>query len=168
MPRARPPDGGEAAPAHAGASHEEAAHADEGRRALVRFLRALADRVERDPALAEALLAPLRESGLLAAEAGADAPPRAAPARRPPASPSDGQGSPPPPDPFAVLREGGEAGLRARLGDLDLPALRQIVRRYRLDPARLSARWAARERVIELIVEQVRARSNLGRAFERV
>ena len=74
----------------------------------------------------------------------------------------------PAPDPFAVMRAQGEAGLRATLDAHDLPTLRQIVRAHRLDPARISARWANRDRVITLIVEQTRARLNHGRAFERV
>ncbi len=76
--------------------------------------------------------------------------------------------SQPAPDPFAVLRAKGADGLRATLDALDLPTLRQIVRAHRLDPARISARWANRERVISLIVDQTRARLNHGRAFERV
>ncbi|HEY8322936.1 MAG TPA: hypothetical protein VIG77_00485 [Ktedonobacterales bacterium] len=50
----------------------------------------------------------------------------------------------------------------------DLPTLRAIVRERRLDPARISARWTARERVISLIVDQVKARANHGQAFRRV
>ena len=91
--------------------------------------------------------------------AGANAPAGSAPAEATPQ---------PAPDPFAVMRAQGEAGLRATLDALDLDALRQIVRAHRLDPARISARWANRERVIALIVDQTRARLNHGRAFERV
>jgi hypothetical protein len=74
----------------------------------------------------------------------------------------------PPLDPFAVLRQLGEQGLRQALAPLDLAALKAIVRAYRLDPARITARWTASERIIELIVEQAVARLNHGRAFERV
>jgi len=66
------------------------------------------------------------------------------------------------------MRDQGEEGLRATLAALDLMALRQIVRTHRLDPARISARWTTRERVIALIIDQVRARLNHGRSFERV
>ncbi|HEU5349710.1 MAG TPA: hypothetical protein VFU63_13950, partial [Ktedonobacterales bacterium] len=72
------------------------------------------------------------------------------------------------PDPFQVLRQHGEAALRTLLGQLDIASLRQIVRAHRLDPARISARWTSTDRVITLIIEQVRARANHGRAFERV
>jgi hypothetical protein len=84
------------------------------------------------------------------------------------ASAANSGSAPAPLDPFAELRGHGEADLRAALAELDLAALRQIVRAFRLDPARVSARWTTPERVIELIVEQVRARAGLGRAFEHV
>jgi hypothetical protein len=67
-----------------------------------------------------------------------------------------------------LLREGGESGLRAALAGLDLASLRQLVRTHRLDPNRVSARWSAHERVVALIVDQVRARANHGKAFARV
>ena len=86
-----------------------------------------------------------------------------------PAGSAQAEATPQPaPDPFAIMRAQGEAGLRATLDALDLGALRQIVRAHRLDPARISARWANRDRVIALIVDQTRARLNHGRAFERV
>lgn len=142
------------------------------------FLRGLAARAEADSAFAAQLDAALRESGLLDHPLAARAVPTspAAPARnrsssRPHAATRDTwqqfAGSDLP-DPFALLRDRGEAGLRASLDALDLPALRALVRLHRLDPARISARWAARERVVALIVTQVRARADLGKAFSRV
>lgn len=89
-------------------------------------------------------------------------------ANAPSTAPQSTTSQPTAPDPFAVMRAQGENGLRAALDALDLGALRQIVRAHRLDPARISARWANRERVIALIVDQTRARLNHGRAFERV
>ncbi|HEV2235727.1 MAG TPA: hypothetical protein VGR57_03615 [Ktedonobacterales bacterium] len=127
------------------------------------FLRALAERAERDAAFAEGVAEALTASGLLPAprtrraSSGPDAP-----AGKPAAIPTTDL------DPFATLRGAGEAGLRAALGAIELPALHQIVRTYRLDPARISARWSARERLIELIVTQVRARASHGQAFARV
>jgi hypothetical protein len=67
-----------------------------------------------------------------------------------------------------LLRVHGEQALRATLDGLDLASLQRIVRAHHLDPHRVSARWSARERVIGLIVEQVRARAQHGKAFERV
>jgi hypothetical protein len=124
-------------------------------RALVETLRAVASQVEADPALATRVMS--------AAVTGTDPlePTQAAPrlAREVVA---------PPLDPFAVLREAGEPALQQALAALDLAALKAIVRAYRLDPARISARWTVPERIIELIVEQAHARLNHGRAFERV
>lgn len=130
------------------------------------WLRALAQRAETDPAFAAQLAAALAESGL-------DARPTSAVTRGKQSRASKGHRAPAPetpapPDPFSVYRAQGEAGLRATLEALDLVALRAIVRTHRLDPARISARWTARDRVINLIVEQVRARANHGRAFERI
>jgi hypothetical protein len=123
--------------------------------ALVETLRALASQVEADPELAARLMAgPAMKGGH---EAPTQAPPRLAREVVAPAL-----------DPFAVLRQLGEQGLQQALASLDLVSLKAIVRAYRLDPARISARWTAPERVIELIVEQAQARLNHGRAFERV
>lgn len=130
-----------------------------------KLLRELADRAERDPAFGQQIAEAVRASGLLGTDQPAKKPPaprKKAGAKRPPAAPGEL------PDPFQVLRQHGEDGLRAQLAQLDLASLRQIVRTHRLDPARISARWTATDRVIALIVEQVRARANHGRAFERI
>lgn len=139
--------------------------------ALAVFLRELAERAEHDPALAARLREALGASGLLdtASRRGrrvASAKPAPPSTRRSRRAASAGTDAPP--DPFVLLRERGEAGLRTTLEGLDLAALRTIVRNHRLDPARISARWTARERVIELIVTQVCGRANLGKAFARV
>jgi hypothetical protein len=143
--------------------------------ALAAFLRELANRAERDPVLAAHLRDALEASGLLAMaghsrrpHASAKSPSAATP--RPPHAATSPQASTASamPDPYVLLRERGEEGLRAALAELDLAALRAMVRTHRLDPARIAARWTARERVIELIVSQVRGRANLGKAFARV
>src|SRR5258708_11467899 len=87
----------------------------------------------------------LRVSGLARLVARVAPPPRAQTAkgegRKGPAASAAASGF----DPFVVLREGGESGLRAALAGLDLAALRQLVRTHRLDPHRVSApRGAAR------------------------
>lgn len=130
-----------------------------------KLLRELAERAERDPAFGGQLADAIRASGLLDV---AQPPPPARKkasksAKHAPVAASGGL-----PDPFQVLRQNGEDVLRAQLSQLDIASLRQIVRAHRLDPARISARWTATDRVITLIVEQVRARANLGRAFERI
>jgi len=139
-------------------------------RAVSVFLRALAARAEADPALARQIAAALRESGLLPDDESAVQ--RAVSAEKPHGQKTGAHAvdiaTTGAPDPFVVLREHGEAGLRAALEALDLVALRQVVRAHRLDPARISARWTARERVVALIVDQVRARADHGKAFSRV
>lgn len=130
-----------------------------------KLLRELAERAERDPAFGQQLAEAVRASGLLGTDKPTKKPPTArkkASGKRQPAIPGQL------PDPFQVLRKDGEDGLRAQLAQLDLASLRQIVRAHRLDPARISARWTSADRVIALIVEQVRARANHGRAFERI
>jgi len=145
-------------------------------RAVAAFLRGLAARVESDPALAVAVRGALEESGLPAlsdtntAPSSLTQPPRSA---RPPGRLAQGNAPPsggeaPALEPFVVYREYGETALRAALEELDLAALRGIVRAHRLDPARISARWTAADRLIALIVQQVQAHANSGRAFARV
>ncbi|MGZ3600221.1 MAG: hypothetical protein ACXWQ5_11030 [Ktedonobacterales bacterium] len=144
-------------------------------RAVAAFLRSLARRVEGDPVFATHIAAVLRESGLLTAlpTANLEAASRAGAGRRAAkaeaafhdAAVPDAAASP---DPYALLRAHGEAGLRTALEALDLSSLRAIVRSHRLDPARISARWTTRDRVIGLIITQVQARANLGKAFSRV
>lgn len=136
--------------------------------AAARLLRELAQRAERDPAFGVQLVEAVRTSGLLDTT-GAQPQPSLSTrkkstnsAKRIPAAIADI------PDPFQVLRQHGEDALRAQLAQLDIASLRQIVRAHRLDPARISARWTVTDRVITLIVDQVRARANHGRAFERL
>ena len=127
----------------------------------------MAERAERDPAFGIQLAEAVRSSGLLDTTSRSTATSintkkPANGAKRPTTTAADL------PDPFQVLRQHGEDALRAQLTQLDIASLRQIVRAHRLDPARISARWTATDRVIALIVDQVRARANHGRAFEHI
>ena len=136
--------------------------------AAARLLRELAERAERDPAFGVQLAEAVRSSGLL--DTTSPQPSTSASVRK---RPTNGAKRPAPstsglPDPFQLLRQHGEDALRTQLAQLDIASLRQIVRVHRLDPARISARWTARERVISLIVDQVKARANHGQAFRRV
>lgn len=134
---------------------------EQARARVVAFLRALADRAERDAALAGGIYAALQDAGLLVATPT----PGAMRARAPRATATESQ---PAPDPFRVLREGGDEALRGWLATLPLATLRQIVRAHRLDPARISARWQDTARLAGLIEEQVRARYHRGASFARV
>ena len=140
--------------------------------AVAEFLRALASRAEGDPTLARQIAAALRESGLLPAGVATSVPEpsarQAGPRSHTPGVSTSHRAAGEAPDPFVLLRDRGQEGLRAALEAMDLALLRQIVRTHRLDPARISARWSARERVIALIVDQVWARANHGKAFSRV
>jgi hypothetical protein len=155
--------------------NRRASEAGEGNEpgAISAFLRSVADWADRDPELARRVAAALRSAGVVV-EAAAD---RELPARsRMRASAGRAQtaqratvtATESPLDPFAIVRRDGEQALRAALDGLDLASLRRVVRAYHLDPNRVASRWSARERVITLIVEQVRARARLGSAFERV
>ncbi len=162
MPRGKPP---------APAEHDQAAAEQ---RRVAAFLRGLAARAEADPALAAAVSAALEESGLLAsAHSVAEGP--AGGRSQVVARPARGKTPSSPPgeaavalDPFVVYRERGEGGLRTALAALDVAALHALIRARRLDPARISARWTAPERLIALIVQQVHARTSIGRAFAQV
>lgn len=129
-----------------------------------KLLRELAERAERDPAFGSQLAEAVRASGLL------EVAQQSAPIRKKAGGGAMRATAPTAEllNPFHVFRQHGEDGLRTQLAHLDIAALRQIVRAHRLDPARISARWTATDRVIALIVEQVRARANHGRAFERI
>jgi hypothetical protein len=129
-------------------------------------MRDLAERAERDPDFGMQLAEAVRSSGLLDAT-----PPQPPPLpRKKSVGGAKRQTSTTAGllDPFHVLRQQGRDALRAQLEYLDLASLRQIVRAHRLDPARISARWTATDRVITLIVDQVLARANHGRAFEHL
>jgi hypothetical protein len=133
------------------------------------FLRALARRAQAEPALASAIAACLKESGLLASDAGVKAPSEARSRRGRIASAAEKASRDEEIlDPFALWRAQGEDALRQALGKQSLANLRAIVRTHRLDPARVSSRWTASERLAALIFEQVRARMYHGRAFEHV
>lgn len=140
-----------------------------GPQAIITFLRALADRVERDDGFGRQIAALMAESGLPAVRtrrrgtAGQRTSTVAANAE-PPGAPNDLVL----PDPYAVLRAGGAERLRTVLDTLDVAALRKIVRSYRLDPSRVSVRWNNRARLMALIVEQVSARADHGKAFSRI
>lgn len=140
-------------------------HDDAG--AVAKLLRELAERAENDPAFGAKVAEAVRASGLLESASATPAPARTKTPRAARAA-GDAPARAEVLDPFQVLRQHGTDALRERLEALDIATLRLIVRAHRLDPARISARWTATERVVSLIVDQVRARANLGRAFERI
>jgi hypothetical protein len=135
------------------------------------FLRGLAARVEADAAFGRQVATALCASGLLAENAAQPSPqPGGGRERRPTGAASDAAGTTAAelPDPFAIWRARGDDGLRGALDELSLADLRRIVRTHRFDPARISARWAVRERLVELVISQVRARMDHGKAFSHI
>jgi hypothetical protein len=68
-------------------------------------------------------------------------------------------------DPFGVFTEVGEQGLRARLSELSLEQLRDIVAEHGMDNDRLAMRWRTPARVIDRIADRVAGRLAKGSAF---
>lgn len=133
------------APTDSSSDSEDALSPEE----LARALRAMANELERDPALARRVAGAMRtttpapdaptvgEAARLAEEEQLSQPPRRASKTFSPrlvtgAAPTLGTGIP---DPFALREQLGEDGLRAVLADLRLGTLRAIVREHRLDPS---------------------------------
>lgn len=130
---------------------------------IARTLRAVADELERDPALAQRV----------AAGAGYAAATTSPSPTTPPATPDvlttrqrtfrprlvtgpDAALAPGIPDPFALRAERGEAGLRAVLEELRLGTLRAIIRAHHLDPAGRLARQNDAARLRAAILDAVK------------
>lgn len=67
-------------------------------------------------------------------------------------------------DPFTVWPEGEEA-LRKSLANLTVDQLKDIVAEHGMDRSRLAMKWRTPDRLIDLIIETVRARATKGDAF---
>lgn len=67
-------------------------------------------------------------------------------------------------DPIELVRSG-EDVLRAKLAELDLDRLIDIVAQFGMDPSKLVMKWKDRDRVIDHIVERSSARATKGDAF---
>ena len=125
------------------------------RKPLLDLARVIADQAERDPAFAVQIAAALglKEQTKPKAEpktGGADRPKN----RRPAAVL----------DPIQLVRDG-EAQLRARLSELALEELKDIVADYGMDPGKLVMKWKDAERIADRIVELSLARAQKGDAF---
>jgi hypothetical protein len=69
-------------------------------------------------------------------------------------------------DIFEVFAEGGEEVLRQKLESLEMGSLKQIISQHGFAPSKLAEKWRTKERLINLIVERVTARSDKGRVFK--
>lgn len=137
---------------------------------LNRSLRALFDAIvaeaDRNPAFAARLSDAL--TGLAAAPPPAPTP--AAKAPKAAASPSTaaprkgGRRAPGALDPFAVYAQG-EPALRARLGELSVDQLKDVVAEHGMDPSKLAMRWKTPGKLVDLIAATVRDRAEKGDAF---
>lgn len=67
---------------------------------------------------------------------------------------------------YQIFSNGGEKALREKLDPFDITVLRQIISQNSLDSSRLSRKWRKKEKLINLIVEKVAARSEKGNAFK--
>jgi hypothetical protein len=68
-------------------------------------------------------------------------------------------------DPFAVFAERGDSGLRTALASLSVEQLKDIVAQHGMDRTKLAMKWKTPDRLIDLVVETVEARSKKGDAF---
>lgn len=68
-------------------------------------------------------------------------------------------------DPFAVFAESAGSGLRTSLASLSVEQLKDVVAQHGMDRTKLAMKWKTPDRLIDLIVEIVEARSRKGDAF---
>lgn len=67
--------------------------------------------------------------------------------------------------PCAGVSTHGEPALRARLGELSVDQLKDVVAEHGMDPSKLAMRWKTPGKLIDLIAPTVRDRSEKGDAF---
>lgn len=118
------------------------------------FFRILAAEIENNPALARKLAASFKGMAEASQKPGAAK-------RKKKEEVSIPEGF----DPFQIYFDQGRLGLQRALEPLDAPVLKAILTQFALDPSRSYARWRKPERLIELIVERIKAMSNKGQAF---
>lgn len=69
-------------------------------------------------------------------------------------------------DLFQILSEGGEDGLRRKLEPLGLHDLKGIISKHGFDTSKLAEKWRTKDRLINLIVDRAKARSDKGNVFK--
>jgi len=69
-------------------------------------------------------------------------------------------------DIFQIFAEGGEQALQQKLENLDLRTLKKIVSQHSFDTSKLAEKWLNKERLVNLILDRVSARSDKGRVFK--
>lgn len=69
-------------------------------------------------------------------------------------------------DIFQIFAEGGKQALQQKLELLDLRTLKRIVSQHSFDLSKLAEKWRNKERLVNLILDRVSARSDKGRVFK--
>lgn len=119
------------------------------KKALNDLVRVVSDEAARNPEFASKLEEALGIKEKPAKQAAARAANRRAPALL---------------DPIELAREG-ETALRAKLNELTLDQLKDVVADYGMDPGKLVLKWKTPDRVVEKIVEVSLARVKKGEGF---
>lgn len=117
---------------------------------------AILDEARRTPRFRRALLQALQP---LATEGEVSGTPGTTPARR------GGRRSQGALDPYGVLAETGEDGLRSKLAALRVEQLKDIIAQHGMDRDRLAMKWKDEGRLIDRIVETAVSRATKGDAF---
>lgn len=73
---------------------------------------------------------------------------------------------PPSVDPFKAFLEGGSVLLIKTLEDIDAAECKNIISHYALDPSRSYVRWRKKDKLVELIVQRVKAVVSKGEVFK--
>lgn len=131
--------------------------------ALARVISVIADEASRSPQFANSLGGALASAGGATSASGDAAPASVAVAPAP--AKKSRRRAPGVLDPFAVYRDGDEAGLRARLGELDVEQLKDIIAEHGMDHDRLAMRWKTPKKLVDRVVEKVVAGAAKGSAF---
>jgi hypothetical protein len=123
--------------------------------ALNDLVRAIVIEAERNPAFSKQLerALGLNENARTAVNKARRTPVRAAHRRTPAVL-----------DPLELVRQG-EPVLRARLAELTLEQLKDVVADYGMDPGKLVLKWKTPERIIDRIVEVSTGRARKGEGF---
>ncbi len=67
---------------------------------------------------------------------------------------------------FEIYTKKGEDGLIQELEKLSISQLKHIIRQNGFDPSKLSVKWKKKDRLLNLIVNKVKSRSEKGQVFK--
>jgi hypothetical protein len=128
---------------------------------LMQLMQVIADEASHNPRFSAKL------STVLHHDVGSrSSPPEAKDARTAISPARRGRRSPAVLDPVAIYAEG-EDILRARLRQLDLEQLRDVVAEHGMNPDKLALKWKSSDRIIERVIEMSRSRATKVTRFGR-